>query len=73
MPMTAAGMAAAIQSGIEAQLGTPANAAQLEKFCTGIATGIVTYIQANAEVIVTEVTGVTPGPGVSGPGTGTIE
>lgn len=33
---------------------------------------IVAHIQANAQVAVTSVTGVTTGGGVSGPGTGTI-
>jgi hypothetical protein len=37
-----------------------------------LATAIVSHIQANGQVIVASVSGVTTGPGVSGPGTGTI-
>lgn len=37
-----------------------------------IGTAIVTYIQAHAQVVVTNVGGVTPGGGTSGPGTGTV-
>jgi hypothetical protein len=33
---------------------------------------IVTHIQTQGQVVVISVTGVTPGGGVSGPGTGTI-
>lgn len=32
----------------------------------------IIYVKDNAEVVVTEVTGVTPGGGTSGPGTGTL-
>lgn len=37
-----------------------------------IALAIVTHIQINGTVVVASVTGVTTGPGVSGPGTGVI-
>jgi len=33
---------------------------------------LLQYFVANAQVIVTSVTAVTPGPGVSGPGLGTV-
>lgn len=33
---------------------------------------IVNYIKSNAQVLVASVSGVTPGPGASGTGTGTI-
>lgn len=37
-----------------------------------IANAIVTHITTNAVVTVASVSGVTPGPGVSGPGAGTV-
>ena len=39
---------------------------------TPTGTDVVAHITALASVIVTSVTGVTTGPGVSGPGTGTV-
>ncbi len=40
---------------------------------TAMCEAIVAHIQANAVVTVPSVTGVLPGGGVSGPGTGTIQ
>jgi hypothetical protein len=70
MPMTGPGMAAQIQQqfAAEGKTFTPQAASAWATICTAI----VTYIQANANVNVTvaSVSAVTPGIGVSGPGSG---
>lgn len=43
-----------------------------QKFSDALARAIITYFESKAKVNVTSVSGVTTGPGVSGPGTGTI-
>jgi hypothetical protein len=43
-----------------------------EAFIDSLCDRIVAHIQTNAQVIVTSVSGVTTGVGISGPGTGTI-
>jgi len=40
--------------------------------CNALASAIIDHVVANAQVVVTSVSGVTTGGGVSGPGTGTI-
>lgn len=45
---------------------------KLKEFCDAIADANVTHITGAGQVVVTSVTGVTPGGGASGPGTGTI-
>ena len=75
MAMTGPGMAAAVVAAIETvdtQM-TPAQIAQLTAGWDAICGAIVLYIQTNAVVEVTSVSGVSTGGGVSGPGTGTIE
>jgi hypothetical protein len=44
----------------------------IRAWCDAIATTVVAEITGHAAVTVTSVTGVTAGPGVSGPGTGTV-
>lgn len=71
MPMTVAGLKAAIKTAQEAAYGTPADAAEEDKFAGALAQAIVTYIEANALVTVTGAvtTGVGAGGVVSGTGT----
>ncbi len=67
-------MAAAIVSalqGVDTNM-TPSQIAQLTSSWNAICTAMVTYIDANAVVHVNSVTGVQPGSGNSGSGTGTI-
>lgn len=72
MPMVPPGLAAAIKTEVEAEFGTPADPVLAQKYHDAIARAVVNYIKANATVIIASVTGVTPGGGVSGPGTGTV-
>lgn len=44
----------------------------LRAWCDAIASSVVSEITSFASVTVTSVSGVTPGGGVSGPGTGTV-
>lgn len=75
MAMTTAGMSAAIVAELDALSPTaePGGDGVRENFADALAEAIVGYIQQNAEVIVTSVSGVTSGSSSSGPGTGTIE
>jgi hypothetical protein len=67
--MTAAGMAAAIQTEVQAEFTeTLLNAEQLEKFCLAVGTAVVGYIQASALVNGT----VESGEGAGGSVTGTV-
>lgn len=71
MALDAAGLAAEIS----AQQGAAPSAegvAIQEAANLALATAIVNYFKANAQVVVTSVSGVTPGGGASGPGTGTL-
>ena len=70
MPMVGNDMAASIVADIAAL--PDADKADTTKVWETICTSMVAYMAANAEVTVTNVTGVTVGGGVSGPGTGTI-
>lgn len=45
---------------------------KLKEFCDAIADANVTHITSSAQVVVTSVSGVVTGGGVSGPGTGTV-
>jgi ABC-type branched-subunit amino acid transport system substrate-binding protein len=78
MAMTGAGLAAARKAAKDAVPAPTANtAAAALVYATAMntadSTAIVSYLTANmvVAVTVTSVTGVTPGAGVSGPGTGT--
>lgn len=77
MAMTPTGLENQLKSELNAEFGAsvPGFESFLDKFCKAAGKAIVEYIQGNAEVpssvTVTEVTGVTPGGGTSGPGTGT--
>ncbi len=85
MPMTGVGLSAALKPVIIAEvknnytIPAPLGDAELAKFAQALADAIgptvVAYIQTNAvltsTVTVASVTGVTSGPSVSGPGTGT--
>ena len=51
---------------------TAGQSAMLTALCDAIAQALVTEITTNGTVVVTSVSGVTTGGGVSGPGTGTI-
>lgn len=50
MPMTGAGLSAAIKSAIEGERGVPDDDATLQKMCDALGEAIVTYIQGNAVV-----------------------
>lgn len=70
MPMTIAGLKAAIKSAQESAFGAPNGATTAEDdYANALATAIVNYIQANALVTVTGT--VTSGVGVGGTVTGT--
>lgn len=82
MPMVGTALAALLKpqiiTAVKANYSVPVDGeAELTKFAQAIADAlgptIVSYIQANATVVVTvaSVTGVTTGPSISGPGTGT--
>lgn len=64
----------AIKAAVDAAVsGTPAaGSAQRTAIFRAMGSAIVTHITANAAVVVTSVSGVTTGGGVSGPGTGTV-
>lgn len=66
MPMSDAGMSAAIKSALEAIKGGPVTDADLQKFCDAMGQAIVEYVKANAQV---HVSGVQSGAGTA---TGTI-
>lgn len=61
-------LAALINSEMTSSYGHPCNV----KFSKALAAAIIDYFESKAKVNVSSVSGVTPGPGVSGPGTGTI-
>lgn len=44
----------------------------IRAWCDAIAEAVIEELTANADVVVTSVTGVTPGAGVSGPGAGKV-
>ena len=75
MPMTTAGLKAAILSEMTSKLGSAEDGTKRDSFADAIASAVVNYIKTNAAVTstvaVTSVSGVTTGPGVSGPGAGT--
>lgn len=68
MSMTPAALSAQIKAGIIAELGTPKDATQLQKFCDAVAgvtgQGIVPYVQSAATVPATGT--VTTGVGAGG-------
>ncbi len=74
MALSGTVLAAAIKAKLQAKL--PDFAAvigdDLDEFVAAIAEATVEHVTANGQVIVTSVSGVTTGAGVSGPGTGTI-
>lgn len=67
--MTGAGLASQVKSAIQA---IDPEDRDFDAVWNAIGDAIITFIQANATVTVTSVSGVTTGAGVSGPGTGTI-
>ncbi len=82
MTMSGAGLTAALKPVIKSEIESAfeiLNAAQLDTLAQALANAIgsivVSYVTANAvvtsTVIVTSVSGVSTGPGVSGPGLGT--
>jgi hypothetical protein len=81
MPLTPAAAKAAARAAIDAAYGPipadllPAEKAGIEAGRDKLAESVASmsaYIQANAAVVVASVSGVTPGPAASGPGTGTL-
>jgi hypothetical protein len=60
-----------LQSAIEGNTGNPMPAIARDVW-DAVAEVIVEHIRNNAQVVVASVSGVTPGGGASGPGTGTI-
>jgi len=74
MPIT--GTAPVLNTLIKAKMATAGvvitSPAELDKLTLSIAEAVIEHIVANALVTVASVSGVTTGPGVSGPGTGTI-
>lgn len=65
-------LSALIQSEMTNNGVTITDSAETDKLTLSIAKAVIDHIVANATVNVTSVSGVTTGPGVSGPGTGTI-
>ncbi len=76
MPMNAATLAAAVKADLASDGFIFDVGAMNTKFIDKLCAAIVTHIQTNAlvagPVVVTSVSGVTTGPGVSGPGAGTL-
>lgn len=67
MPMTGAGMGAAIKTAIEGIPGIDVtNDAELTRYCNALGSAIVTYIQANALVSTNDTGTVTTGSGAGG-------
>jgi len=73
MPMNAAILKTSLEAAMEADGFVIDGGALNDKFLTALCNTLVAHIQANAlvTVVVASVSGVTTGPGVSGPGTGT--
>ena len=71
MPLTAASLKEKIVTKMEA-IWTFEDSETLDDFAQALAEAIVEEITTNAVVVVASVTAVTPGVGVSGPGTGTV-
>lgn len=69
MAMTGAGLASAVKAAIS---GIPEDSRDHDAVWNAVGDALVAYIKTNAQVVVTSVSGVTTGGGVSGPGTGTI-
>jgi hypothetical protein len=73
MPMTSAGMSAAIQAQLEtigwSWAGNAAYQAQVQAFCNALADAIVPYIQTNATVVPTALVAPSGGGPVTGVGT----
>jgi hypothetical protein len=73
MPMTNAGMSAAIQAQLTSigwsWAGNAAYQAQVQEFCDALAEAIVGYIQANATVVPTALVAPSGGGPVTGVGT----
>jgi hypothetical protein len=72
MALTKAGLKAVIITKLNAQFGAPSDSSVQDKFADAVADAVVSYLVTNTVVAVTSVSGVTTGPGVSGPGAGTI-
>ena len=72
MALSAATIKTTIKNALDAQYGTPKDAVEQEKFTTALANAIFDVLTNQATVSVASVSGVTTGPGVSGPGAGTI-
>lgn len=72
MALTHSSLSARIVSEMKNQFGNPEDESQLEKFASAIAKAVVDEFKQNAVIQVNSVSGVTPGSGVSGPGTGLV-
>ena len=76
MALSAVTLAALMKSKIEAVSDFPSAGTHPifsdDRILLAVAQAVVEHIVANAQVIVTSVTGVQSGAGTSGPGTGTI-
>ncbi len=76
MALSATRLATAIKTALTAEGFTFGVGAMNTKFVDALASAIVTEIETNAVVSgpinVASVSGITPGTGVSGPGTGTL-
>lgn len=70
MPMVSAVLATSIKTQITAIPGVNITSdAELQAFCTAIATAVVTFLQANATVLPTALLSASPGSPVTGVGT----
>lgn len=67
--MAGSGLAAAVKAAVAA---IPEADRDHDAVWDAVGDAIINYIKANAAVVVTSVSGVTTGAGVSGPGTGTL-
>lgn len=73
MAMTAAGLKAEIQTQLTTQFGAAEDATKREKLATAMATAIVNYLKANAQVVAGIAVQVNTGTGTGATtGTGTI-
>lgn len=74
MALSGTVLGALIKTNVDAVVAAkpPNSPISRDELFQAIGNAIVTHITANAQVIVASVSGVTTGPGTSGPGTGTI-
>lgn len=72
MAMSISSLKGKIHDYLVAEFGAAADDTELQKYANAIAKAVFEEVTQNAVVQVASVSGVTPGGGTSGPGTGTV-